>query len=142
VVLDTNILISACLKPAGLEARVTAMAVAGSLEACVTAEVMAEYREVLTREKFRKWRDEAAALLDSITQSAARVIAGPPLHDATDEDDNRFLECAAASNAEFLITGNRRHYPAESGMTKIVNARMFFDFTGTTPQTDSSGGSV
>jgi predicted nucleic acid-binding protein len=51
VVLDTNVLISACLKPDGLEARVAAMAASGELDACVTGEMLAEYRDVFGREK-------------------------------------------------------------------------------------------
>ncbi len=127
VVLDTNVLISACLKPGGLEARVAGMAAAGDLEACVTDEVMAEYRDVLGREKFRAWRDASDALLTSLAQRTVHVEGGAPVLASNDDDDNRFLECAAASGAAYLITGNLRHYPAAWGCTQIVNARGFFD---------------
>jgi predicted nucleic acid-binding protein len=30
---------------------------------------------------------------------------------ATDEADNRFLECALEASAAFLVTGNLRHFP-------------------------------
>jgi putative PIN family toxin of toxin-antitoxin system len=127
VVLDTNVLISACLKPGGLEARVAGMAVAGALEACVTDEVLAEYREVLGRAKFQAWREASDALLGAFTKRTVHVTGGAPVQAAGDEDDNRFLECAAASGAEFLITGNLRHYPAVWGCTRVVNARAFLD---------------
>ncbi|MBV9037914.1 MAG: hypothetical protein JO182_25715 [Acidobacteriaceae bacterium] len=42
------------------------------------------------------------------------------------EADNRFLECVEAAQADFLITGNKRHFPAEWEGTRIVNAREFF----------------
>jgi putative PIN family toxin of toxin-antitoxin system len=129
VVLDTNVLISACLKPDGLEARVAAMAASGEIEACVTDEVFAEYRDVLRRDKFRAWRDAAETLLDAFTKRTRAVTAGAPVQAAGDEDDNRFLECAAAAGAEYLITGNLRHYPPQWGCTRIVNARGFLERT-------------
>ena len=33
------------------------------------------------------------------------------LAEAVDEEDNRFLECAQASKANYPITGNLRHFP-------------------------------
>jgi uncharacterized protein len=51
------------------------------------------------------------------------------LTDTTHEPDNRFLECAAAACADFLITGNKRHVPKDWRPSKIVNAREFIDQT-------------
>lgn len=115
---DTNILISACLKPAGNEARVLRLPV----EFCITETTLAEYREVFTRKKFDNIRGAAEELL----QRAAcwtLVEAARTLDIAIDPDDNRFLECAEAAQADYLITGNIRHYPAEWGLTRVVNAR-------------------
>jgi uncharacterized protein len=33
------------------------------------------------------------------------------------------LECAEAGEADFLVTGNKRHFPAHWGKTRVVNAR-------------------
>jgi predicted nucleic acid-binding protein len=44
-----------------------------------------------------------------------------------DEPENRFLECAETIDAEFLITGNKRHFPGIWKGTKIVNAREFLE---------------
>jgi putative PIN family toxin of toxin-antitoxin system len=127
VVLDTNVLLSACLKPAGLEAQMVDRALAGELVACVTEEVWAEYQDVLLREKFRAVRVRAEWMLASLEPVVVRVEGGEPVTVATDEDDNRFLECAAAARAAFLVTGNLRHYPAAFGETAVVNARLFLD---------------
>jgi predicted nucleic acid-binding protein len=59
---------------------------------------------------------------------AERVEPSVTATEALDPDDNRFLECAEAAEAEFLITGNLKHYP--KGLyknTRIVNARQFLD---------------
>jgi predicted nucleic acid-binding protein len=47
-----------------------------------------------------------------------------------DEPDNRFLECAEAAKADFLITGNLRHFPKEWKGTRVVTARQFADLEG------------
>jgi predicted nucleic acid-binding protein len=42
-----------------------------------------------------------------------------------DPDDSPFLEVAAVSGADFLITGNSRHYPRKIKTTKVVTPRDF-----------------
>lgn len=127
VVLDTNILISACLKPEGLEAQVVEMALRLKIQACVTEAVLSEYTEVLRRPKFRNFQGKAESLLAGISLNTVKVIPGEQVKIAIDEDDNRFLECAQAGGAEYLITGNLRHYPAVWGAVRVVNARGFIE---------------
>ena len=43
------------------------------------------------------------------------------------EPDNRFLECAEAAEADYLVTGNTKHFPAQFGNTRIVTPREFLD---------------
>lgn len=130
VVLDTNVLISAALKPGGLEGAVVAATLAGRMEMWVTDEVWAEYEEVLARRKFAGIHAGAREMLDGLGAVVKRTVAGAAVHAASDEDDNRFLECAVAAEAHYLVTGNLRHYPAEFGNTRMVNARGFADATG------------
>jgi putative PIN family toxin of toxin-antitoxin system len=125
VVLDTNVLISACLKPDGLEAAMVEMGIAGRILICVTDEVWAEYREVLFRAKFHAVRARAEEILDALENGAERVRVSAKVLAAADEDDNRFLECAQAAKARYLVTGNLKHYPAEWNGTRVVNARGF-----------------
>jgi len=123
VVLDTNVLISAALTPGGLEAGVVSAAIAGTLEVWVTAEVWAEYEEVLARPKFASVRGASLSILEALRLRARTTQPVAVLKTAIDPDDNRFLECAEAARADFLVTGNLRHYPAECGVTRTVNAR-------------------
>ena len=46
--------------------------------------------------------------------------------------DNRILECAVAANADYLVTGDRRHLLpiGEHGGTRIINARLFLSALG------------
>ena len=126
VVLDTNILISACLKPDGLEAQLVSMVLAGTIIMYISPVVWAEYHDVLYRPKFAALRAKADEMLTALAAQAIEVTTTETLSAATDEDDNRFLECARAANVNYLITGNLKHYPPEHEATKIVNARQFF----------------
>jgi putative PIN family toxin of toxin-antitoxin system len=128
VVFDTNILVSACWTPDGLEARVLTMATSGQVIPCVSPAILAEYRDVLSRPKLASIGARATELLAALERNACLVEPTIPLRTSIDDDDNRFLECALAASAEFLITGNLRHYPAVSGSTRIVNARAFLTF--------------
>ena len=43
------------------------------------------------------------------------------------EADNRFLECAEESQADFLVTGNIRHFPKRWKGTQVVTARQLIE---------------
>ena len=126
VVLDTNVLISACWSPSGLEGRLVALVLQGQLTACVTESVMAEYREVAERPKFATRSLCFETMIACFDKLAKLVEPGPATTAATDPDDNRLLECAHGAAAQWLITGNLRHFPSGRQGTQIVNARQFF----------------
>jgi predicted nucleic acid-binding protein len=44
---------------------------------------------------------------------------------APDPDDNKFLECADAARADYLVTGNPRHFPKFWKKTKVITSREF-----------------
>ena len=130
IVLDTNILVSACWTPGGLEARVVQMALAGEFQITVTQPVWDEYTEVLGRRKLAVVRAESQEMLARLEPVVIRVESGPTLNEALDDDDNRLLECAVASGATFLVTGNLKDYPVPWAPAGIVNARQFLELLG------------
>lgn len=131
VVLDTNILISALWTPDRLEAAIVSLAVSGRITVFVSPDVLAEYRDVLFRKKFAALHPRAETLLGAIEAHAIRVEPAFRLAVAlNDDDDNRLLECAFAASAQYLITGNLKHYPRQHGATRVVNAREFLTAEG------------
>jgi len=52
VVYDTNVLVSAALKPGSIPAVLVSLALAQRVHLCVSPSILAEYREVLHRPKF------------------------------------------------------------------------------------------
>lgn len=43
------------------------------------------------------------------------------------EPDNRFYECAAAAQADFIVTGNTQHFPKAHGKTRIITTRQLLE---------------
>jgi predicted nucleic acid-binding protein len=46
-----------------------------------------------------------------------------------DPDDNMFLECADVARADYLVTGNQKHFPRFWKKTKIITPREFISLT-------------
>ena len=124
VVLDTNVIVSAVLSPAGSEAYVVKLALAREVQVFVTPAVLAEYEEVLRRGKFKHLGPNVInILLTGIQSVAIWVIPTKTLAISPDENYNRFLECAEASEADYLVTGNKRNFPRQWKRTAVIGAR-------------------
>jgi putative PIN family toxin of toxin-antitoxin system len=123
VVLDTNILVSAHLSPLGLEYRVFKLALDLRLRLFVSAPILLEYERVLRRPKFPILPGKVTESLAQIRQNSTLIVPTSTLSVSPDERDNRFLECAESAGADYLVTGNRRHFPADWKTTRIVSAR-------------------
>jgi putative PIN family toxin of toxin-antitoxin system len=85
---------------------------------CVSEEVLAEYSVVLGRAKFAGLDPRrVASLLTAIAKAATLVSPANRLGESPDEPDNRFYECAAAAEADYIVTGNTRHFQKPYGTT-------------------------
>src|ERR1039458_2449583 len=111
LVIDTNILVSAALKPDGLQRTVLVLALTKPARLYITKAILAEYREVLARPEFKIRRGLRQQLLQLIRSHAQLVKSARAMQVANDPDDDKFLECADAARADYLITGNQRHFP-------------------------------
>jgi putative PIN family toxin of toxin-antitoxin system len=127
VVLDTNIVVSALLQPLGPPARVLALAMGGTIQLCVSGSVYAEYEEVISRPRFQRAEDVIADTLQGIRQNGFWVRPIETVRACSDPDDDIFLECAQAARADYLATGNLKHFPASWAETRIVTPRHLLD---------------
>jgi putative PIN family toxin of toxin-antitoxin system len=127
IVLDTNVLVSALLSTKGNEFLALRLALSDAFEVGVTTAILNEYREVLERPRFKISRLKIETLFLELEASARLVRPANAVEASPDEADNRFLECAETIDAEFLITGNKRHFPKTWKGTKVVNAREFLE---------------
>jgi putative PIN family toxin of toxin-antitoxin system len=127
VVLDTNVVVSALLRSGGLPEAVFNLAIGGEIQACVSEPILAEYEDVLRRARLAIHPDKVAVALARIRAAASLVQPLARVTAALDPDDNVFLECAEAARADYLVTGNRRHFPDRWRETWIVTPRQFMD---------------
>ncbi len=111
IVLDSNVLVSALLTPFGLPGRVLDMVLAGEIQILYDDRILAEYGEVLTREKFGFARGEVEDLLAFLKAEGELVLASPLNVELPDPDDAMFLEVAVAGRTEAIVTGNGEHFP-------------------------------
>jgi uncharacterized protein len=130
LVLDTNIIVSAALKPAGLPRTVLLLALKKPARLYLSAAIFAEYRVVLSGAELQIRKGLRQQLLELLENRAHFVAPSASLQVTSDPADNIFLECADAARADYLITGNQRHFPKFWKKTKIINAREFIGIVG------------
>ena len=128
VVLDTNVIVSALISPFGNEAQVLGAVLSGRVAPCMTREILAEYMEVLARPKFGFSKPQIESLTEMLRARGLRCKPGIIEVASPDPADMPFIVCAMASNAEFLVTGNKRHFPESFyGRARVVSAREMLD---------------
>jgi putative PIN family toxin of toxin-antitoxin system len=127
LVLDTNVLISAALKPEGLQRTTLLLATTKPARFYVSAPILEEYAEVLSRPELMIRRGLRLQLLQLIKNRSHMIIPSRRLDVTSDPDDNIFIECADAARADYLITGNQKHFPPFWKSTKIITARDFIN---------------
>jgi putative PIN family toxin of toxin-antitoxin system len=113
VVIDTNILVSSLWSKSGTPAKIMSLVISGRLVPCYDYRIICEYKEVLSRPKFKFLPGEISALLDFVKHNGHSVIAEPLDTDFVDEADKKFYEVAKHCGAT-LITGNIKHFPNDS----------------------------
>jgi putative PIN family toxin of toxin-antitoxin system len=127
LVIDTNILVSAALKPDGLQRTAFLLAITKPARLYVTDSILAEYQEVLARPELKIRKGPRQQLLQLIKNHAQLVRVVRTLTVAKDPDDDKFLECADAARADYLITGNQRHFPKFWKQTTVISSREFIN---------------
>jgi uncharacterized protein len=123
LVLDTNVLVSAALKSAGLERTAFILAITKPARLYVSQAILEEYDEVLARPELEIRRGLRLQLLQLIRNRSYPVKPSLRIEAAGDPEDDKLLECADAARADYLITGNRKHFPKFWKNTKVVTAR-------------------
>ena len=125
IVLDTNVLVSGLLSPFNKPADILRLIVAGQLQLCVDARILAEYREVLYRPKFQFDRSRIEILLDYLRGIGEPVMALPLPDSLPDPGDIPFLEVAVAGDVKYLVTGNVSHFPQKYRSVHVVTPADF-----------------
>src|SRR5258708_28788736 len=94
----------------------------------VAEDILVEYAGVVSRPKFVIKPRSLSRSLRTLRSAARLVRPQRELAITGDPADNRFLECAEASRADYLVTGNKRHFPDHWRQTLVVNSRELIEW--------------
>jgi putative PIN family toxin of toxin-antitoxin system len=125
LVIDTNVLVSSAIKPESLQRTTFLLAITKPARLYVSRPILEEYAEVLARPELRIRKGLRRQLLQLISNHSHIVSPSRRLEVASDPDDNMFLECADAARADYLVTGNQKHFPIFWKKTKVITPREF-----------------
>ena len=109
VVVDTNVFISSLLNTEGNPRKVIDLWRFEKITLCLSKQILAEYFEVLGR--FGMSEEPEGEKLVQLFQKRYNQVFLPsvPAISAIAEDpaDNKFIECAVAADAKYIISGDR-----------------------------------
>jgi uncharacterized protein len=127
-VIDTNVLVSGLLSPAGNEALILRAIHQGLVRPCFSEDILEEYAAVLARPKFAFPPDEIEAALAMFRRQGELFVPDVSAAASSDPADTKFLQCAQAAQADYIVTGNKRDFPEASyGPTRVVSAGGMLD---------------
>ncbi len=116
-VLDTNVVVSAMLRPQSVPGSVLELAFESVIVPVLNEEIVREYRNVLARPKFHLTAEIIEDVIAGIEEHGVFVDAETLEWDLPDDNDKVFYEVVMEerkSEDAYLVTGNLRHFPAKS----------------------------
>ena len=126
IVLDTNVIVSALLSPQGLPAKILNLVLEGHITIVYDNCILSEYIDVLGREKFKINKEFVNIVLDFIKHEGEYRPAIPQKIKFQDEDDKVFYDVYKSGDIDYLITGNKQHFPNEK---RIISPREYLEST-------------
>jgi putative PIN family toxin of toxin-antitoxin system len=112
LVVDPGVYVSAAISGTGAPAHLLETAIEGRVVLLVSPLLLAELRDVLARDKFRRWLSlqDAAVFVDAVTL-LADPVEDPPEETWTrvcrDPDDDYLVALAEATGATLLVSGDQ-----------------------------------
>ncbi len=132
LILDTNIIVSALISNSIPSKILYELVLTQKVKTCLSDEIFAEYIEVMNREKFTKYtnfKTKADIVLNKLREISKLYKTDRKIEILIDTSDNKFLELAAVSSADYLITGNTLDFQmTEFEYTRILTPREFWDY--------------
>lgn len=126
-VIDTNVLVSAMIKPQSVPRQVLNLAFAGPIIPVLNDAIEKEYREVLSRPKFHLPADLIEDVVQTFRQKGLYVNAETLDVAFSDPKDVVFFEVVMETRKNedaWLVTGNAKHFPT---VPFVVTPRQMLD---------------
>lgn len=107
VIVDTNVFVSAAILK-GKSADLMAYWKEDKFIWLFSTDIFDEYFEVIARSKFGQEEKDIRELADLLTEKAIAIDCKFKLNIVKDDpDDNKFLECAVAGEADYIVSGDQ-----------------------------------
>ena len=128
-VIDTNVVVSSMLKEESVPAQILNYVYDNTIIPLLNDEILKEYHEVLSRNKFDFTDENINEVLEKIKKDAIFLSRQATIEQFVDKDDIVFFEIVMSARNTmdaYLITGNKRHFPVlrcvvtPSEMLKII----------------------
>ena len=116
-VIDTNVIVSSMLKKDSIPGQIVQSISENIITPILNEDILDEYVEVLSRNKFGFKGEEIENLISLIKVNAIYLERKQTIEDFVDKDDIIFFEIvmsARSSMDAYLVTGNMKHYPIRS----------------------------
>jgi putative PIN family toxin of toxin-antitoxin system len=110
-VYDTNVIVSAILKPGSIPASLVALAMEGAVRLFLTQEILEEYREVLKRPKFGFDSSTVDTFLNDLEKACQMVYPTKRVRRALDEPDSKPRRVRRPPYSRLLNTLCEEHSP-------------------------------
>lgn len=131
-VIDTNVIVSALIatKADSYPLTVLSQVYLGPIVPVYNDEILAEYRDVLYRDKFHLKSEDIELALKTITETGLNLARTSVLgEDFPDPKDVVFYEVKMSKDDAYLVTGNVKHFPKKpfvvtpKEMVEILNGK-------------------
>lgn len=112
IVLDTNCLLQALPSKSPYH-KIWEDVLEGKISLCVNTDILEEYEEVIAQKSSPQI---AHNVVEAIARLSTTTYQEVYMHFellTEDVDDNKFVDCAVASNAEYIVTNDKHFAPLE-----------------------------
>ena len=126
-VIDTNVVISAMLKPESNPGMVLKYALSGVIVLLVNDEILNEYITVTNRKEFAFEKEDINSVISAFQEKAVILERTTTTESFLDKKDVVFYEIVQTGRTlsdAYLITGNKKHFPSKPF---VVNPREMLD---------------
>lgn len=131
VVIDANVVVSFLLSKGDTVSFIFDAWEKETFEVLMSSDILIELDDVIDRAtkstKEGVDRKDATAMIRRLRKNTIRFPTVSSVHISKDHKDNRYLACAKDVQADFLVTGDKKHLLPlkEFGSTRIVSPKEF-----------------
>ncbi|MDR1419537.1 MAG: putative toxin-antitoxin system toxin component, PIN family [Treponema sp.] len=121
IVLDTNVIVSALINSNGIPGKIVALILNGRIKILYDNRIIFEYIDVLSRKDFGFNKEIIHDVIDYFRNDGEYINSEYSNINFIDDTDKKFYEIFKSGEAEYLVTGNIKHFPKENGIELFNN---------------------